>query len=58
MRKQWDLVRYYWNEQTTVLQGITPGEVVLSFAWSAAIPALLDSRIDFKWEQPKEGLIS
>lgn len=58
MRKQRDLVRYYWNEQTTALQGITSGEVVLSFAWSAAIPPLLDSGIDFKWAQPKEGLIS
>ncbi len=58
MRKQRDLVRFYWNEQTTALQGITSGEVVLSYAWSAAIPPLLESGIAFKWAQPREGLIS
>ncbi len=58
MRKQRDLVRFYWNEQTSALQGITSGEVVLSYAWSAAIPPLMESGIPFKWAQPKEGLIS
>jgi len=58
LRKQRDLVRFYWNEQTSALQAITSGEVVLSFAWSAAIPPLTESGIPFKWAQPKEGLIS
>ena len=58
MRKQRDLLRFYWNEQTTALQAFVAGEVVLSFAWSAAIPTLIESGIPFKWAQPQEGLIS
>jgi spermidine/putrescine transport system substrate-binding protein len=58
MRKQRELVRFYWNDQTTMIQSFTSGEVVLSFAWSAAIPVLEDSGIPYRWAQPKEGLIS
>jgi len=58
LRKQRDLVRLYWGEQTSALEAFVSGEVVISFAWSAAIPVLLDSGIPFKWAQPQEGLIS
>jgi spermidine/putrescine transport system substrate-binding protein len=58
LRKQRDLVRFYWNDQTTSLQAFGSGEVVLTYAWSAAIPQLLDAGVPFKWAQPKEGLIS
>ena len=58
MRKQRDLVRFYWGEQTSALEAFVSGEVVLSYVWSAAIPPLLESGIPFKWAQPQEGLIS
>ena len=58
MRKQRDLVRFYWGEQSSALQAFQSGEVVLSYAWSAAIPVLIESGIPFKWAQPQEGLIS
>ena len=58
MRRQRELLRFYWNDQTTMLQAFQAGEIVISFAWSAAIPVLTESGIPFKWAQPKEGLIS
>lgn len=58
MRKQRELLRFYWNDQTTMLQAFQAGEIVISFAWSAAIPVLTESGIPFKWAEPKEGLIS
>ncbi|MDA0220381.1 MAG: extracellular solute-binding protein [Proteobacteria bacterium] len=58
LRKQRDLVRFYWNEQTTSMEAIISGEIVASYAWSSAIPHLIESGVPFKWATPKEGLIS
>lgn len=58
LRKQRDLVRFYWNEQTTSLEALISGEIVVTYAWSSAIPRLLEAGVPFKWAQPQEGLIS
>jgi len=58
LRKQRDLVRFYWNEQTTSIEALISGEVVITYAWSAAIPRLIEAGVPFRWAQPREGLIS
>ena len=40
------------------MEAIISGEIVASYAWSSAIPHLIESGVPFKWATPKEGLIS
>lgn len=58
MRKQRDLVRFYWGSATDMQQAFVSGEIVISFAWGSTPGQLKDSGVPFKWAQPKEGLIS
>ena len=58
LRKQRDLVRFYWNTSTELIQAFVAGEVRVSYAWSDAITQLYDSDVPFKSAVPKEGYIS
>ena len=58
MRKQRDLVRFYWGSSTELIQALGTGEVVISLCWGSTPPRLKEAGIPFKWAFPKEGLIS
>jgi len=58
LRKQRDLVRFYWNDSSELSQAIASGEVVVSFCWAATFNSLRKQELPVKWAQPKEGLIS
>ena len=58
VRKQRDLVRFYYSNVTEAVQAFTAGEVVISYAWSDFLAPLKSAGVPFKWANPKEGLIS
>lgn len=58
MRKQRNLVRFYYPDTTSGVQAIASGEVVISYAWSEFLQPLRDEGVPFRWAKPKEGLIS
>ena len=58
MRKQRDLVRFYWSGATDMTQAFVAGEIVISFAWGSTPGRLKKENVPFKWASPKEGLIS
>lgn len=58
MRKQRDLVRFYWSGGTDMTQAFVSGEIVISFAWGSTPGQLKKEGVPFKWANPKEGLIS
>ena len=58
VRKQRDLVRFYFSSVTEAVQAIASGEVVISYAWSDFLSHLKTADVPFKWANPKEGLIS
>lgn len=56
LRKQRDLVRFYWDDQTSMEQGIASGELVVAYAWNEALVHLLDQGIPVAYANPKEGI--
>lgn len=58
LRKQKDLVRFYWNDSSELSQAFASGEVLVSFCWAATYSSMKKEGLDIRWAQPKEGLIS
>ncbi len=58
LRKQRDLVRFYWTNETEMLQAFVAGEIVLAWAYPSAITYLRSEGVPFRWANPKEGKIS
>jgi spermidine/putrescine-binding protein len=58
MTKQRDLVRFYWNDSTELVQAFAAGEVVVSFCWAGTMNELRKQDFPITWANPKEGLIS
>jgi spermidine/putrescine transport system substrate-binding protein len=56
LRKQRDLVRFYWDDQSEAEQAIASGEVVVAYAWNAALKNLKDQGIPVAYANPKEGI--
>lgn len=56
LRKQRDIVRYYWSDQTTVEQGIASGELVAAYAWNDGFKRLKDASLPVAYMNPKEGM--
>jgi len=56
LRKQRDLVRFYWDDQSEAEQAIASGEVVTAYAWNAALKNLKDQGIPVAYANPKEGI--
>ena len=56
LRKQRDLVRFYWDDPTSMEQGIASGELVIGYAWNAALVRLLKQGLPVKYANPKEGI--
>ena len=56
LRKQRELLRYYWTDQTSVQQALVSGELIASYAWNDAYVALKKEGIPVKYMKPKEGI--
>ena len=56
LRKQRELMRYYWTDQSSVEQGLASGELVASYAWNSAIEPVKAQGIPVEYMNPKEGI--
>jgi spermidine/putrescine transport system substrate-binding protein len=58
LRKQRDIVRFYWSDQTVAEQALASGELVAAYAWNSSVGALRKQGIPVKYANPKEGIIT
>lgn len=56
--EQKPLLRFYWNDETTLEQALTSGEVVASSSWNGAAATLIDQGVPVKFVSPKEGALT
>jgi spermidine/putrescine transport system substrate-binding protein len=56
--KQKSLLRFYWDDNTTMEQAIASGELVASTAWNSSYVTLKGQGVDVKYMKPKEGILS
>ena len=56
LRKQREILRYYWTDQTSVEQALASGELVASYAWNSALVTLKEQGVNVVYMNPKEGI--
>ncbi len=56
MRKQRDVLRWYWTDITSVEQGLATGELVASYAWNSSVVELKKQGVEIEYMNPKEGI--
>lgn len=56
--EQKPLLRFYWNDQTSMEQAMASGEIVASSAWNGSAATLSDQGVPVKFVAPKEGALS
>ena len=56
LRKQRNLMRFYWTDQSSVEQAIASGELIASYAWNSALITLKAQGVPVKYMNPKEGI--
>jgi spermidine/putrescine transport system substrate-binding protein len=58
LRKQRDLLRFYWSDPTTIEQGLASGELVAAYAWPSSAFNLQKQGVQIKYMTPKEGILT
>lgn len=56
--EQKPLLRFYWNDQTTMEQAMASGEIVAASAWNGSAATLSDQGVPVKFIAPKEGALT
>ncbi|MEM7119724.1 MAG: extracellular solute-binding protein [Pseudomonadota bacterium] len=56
LRKQREILRFYWTDQSSVEQALASGELVASYAWNSAVVELKNQGVDVVYMNPKEGI--
>jgi len=56
LRKQREILRFYWTDQTSVEQALASGEMVASYAWNSAVVELKNQGVNVTYMNPKEGI--
>ncbi len=56
--KQKPMVRFYWDSNTTVEQGLASGELVAATGWNSSAVTLKGQGVPVKFMQPKEGILT
>lgn len=56
LRKQRDLLRFYWTDRTQVQQALASGELVAAYAWNSEYWALKAGGQPVAYATPKEGI--
>jgi spermidine/putrescine transport system substrate-binding protein len=57
LNKQKPLLRFYWDTNKTVEEGLAAGDLVAATAWNTSIAALRKKGVRVKLMQPKEGIL-
>ncbi len=58
MVKQKNLLRFYWDSQTTMEQAMAAGEVAAAYAWNSSYTNLKNQGIPVAFANPKEGIFT
>ena len=58
LSQQNDLLRFWWNDQSTVEQGVASGEIVAAYCWNDAVVRLKNNGIPVEYMNPKEGIFT
>lgn len=58
LAEQRKVLRFYWTDQTSAIQGLAAGEVVASYAWNDAYAQLKKEGLDVGYMIPKEGILT
>ncbi len=56
LRKQREILRFYWTDNSSVEQALASGELVASYAWNSAVVELKNQGVNIKYMNPKEGI--
>ena len=56
MRKQRDVLRWYWTDVTSIEQGLASGELVAAYAWNESVVELKNQGVPVEYMNPKEGI--
>lgn len=56
LRKQREILRFYWTDQSSVEQALAAGELVASYAWNSAVVELKNQGVEITYMNPKEGI--
>jgi spermidine/putrescine transport system substrate-binding protein len=56
--KQKPLLRFYWDSNTTVEQGLASGELVAGTGWNSSAVTLRKQGLPVKFMHPKEGILT
>jgi spermidine/putrescine transport system substrate-binding protein len=58
LKKQKDLLRFYWSDPAQAEQALAAGEVVAAYAWNQSLVNLQAQGIPVRYMQPKEGILT
>jgi spermidine/putrescine transport system substrate-binding protein len=56
--KQKPLLRFYWDTNTTIEQGLASGELVAATGWNSSAVVLKNQGVAVKFMNPKEGIFT
>jgi spermidine/putrescine transport system substrate-binding protein len=56
--QQKPLLRFYWDTNTTIEEGLASGELVASTGWNSSAVTLKSQGVDAKFMNPKEGIFT
>ncbi len=56
--EQKPLLRFYWNDQTTMEQAMASGEIVAASSWNGSAATLQDQGVPVTFVAPKEGALA
>lgn len=56
--EQRDLMRFYWDDPTTIEQALASGELVAAYAWNQSFLNLKKQGVPVAYMRPKEGIIT
>jgi len=56
LRKQRELVRFYWTTEAEVQQALSSGEIYAAYGWNSTYAALKEQNVPVSYMVPKEGM--
>jgi spermidine/putrescine-binding protein len=58
LKKQRELLRFYWDDVTQIEQALASGELVAAYAWNGSVKVLKDQGLSVAYMVPKEGILT
>ncbi len=56
--EQKPMLRYYWDDMTSMEQSLTSGEIVASTGWNESLVRLMGQGLPVKYMNPREGILT